>query len=121
MHKSTALLLASLAIVCSGCYESRPEIRQASVTYWQGGKPKAAQELSPSQVKQLNLWLASHRWGWHPVLASYLPATQISIVFTDDMKESANVMSSIVILGRSQRNISAEEHDELMGIIHGEN
>lgn len=74
--------------------------------------------LDPPQVKQLSAWLSSHRWGWQPVVASYVPHTHVSILFADGSRDFANVMSSTITFGSSQRSLSTAERNELRSILN---
>jgi len=120
MRTTLALFIASAMLLCAGCYESRPEVVQANVTYWQDGKPMTRHALGPRQIKRLSAWLSSHRWGWQPVVASYLPDTHISILFADGSRESANVMSSTITLGNSQLSLTTAERHELRSILNAQ-
>ncbi len=114
--------VAVLCLMLVGCYEAFPPIKSASVTYWQGGKPQgAAQQLTPEQIAKLSAWLQNHRWGWHPVIATYAPATLLSVTHADGTASSANLMKKVLIVGQSQRSLSESESQELHSFIGAQN
>ena len=114
--------IAVLCLMLGGCYEAFPQIKSASVTYWREGKPQgSAQQLSQEQVAKLSAWLQNHRWGWHPVIATYAPATMVSVTHADGTASSANLMKQVLIVGQSQRSLSETESQELHSLIGGQN
>jgi hypothetical protein len=114
--------VATLCIFLAGCYEKFSPIQSANVSHWQSGKPQgAARQLTPEQIKKLSDWLQNHRWGWHPVTASYLPATLLSVTHRDGTTSSVNLMQKVLIVGQNQRSLSDTECQELHSIIGAEN
>jgi len=114
--------IATLCLPLFGCYETYPPVKSASVTYWQGGKPQAtAQQLTQAQVEKLSAWLQNHTWGWHPVMATYAPATLVSVMHSDGTASSVNLMQRILIVGQSQRGLTESESRELHSIINTQN
>lgn len=110
--------IAALCLLLVGCYETFPPIKSARVTHWQGGKPQgSAQQLTSEQIAQLTAWLQNHRWGWHPIIATYAPATLLSVTHFDGTAYSANLMQRILIVGQNQRSLSKSESQELHSII----
>ncbi|MFZ2268081.1 MAG: hypothetical protein WAV95_10955 [Azonexus sp.] len=115
---SLLISVATLCLLLAGCYETFSPIKSANVTHWPGGKPQAAtQQLEPEQVEKLSAWLQSHRWGWYPVIATYLPATLLSVKHSDGTATFVNLMHKILIVGQNQRNLSESESQELHSII----
>lgn len=113
-----SLAIAFLCLLLVGCYKAFPPVKSANVTHWQDGKPQAtAQQLAPEQVKELSDWLQSHRWGWHPVMATYQPSRLVWINHADDTKTSANLMEMVITVGQHQRSLSETESQELHSII----
>ncbi len=113
--------IAVLCLMLGGCYEAFPQIKSASVTYWCEGKPQgSAQQLSQEQVAKLSAWLQNHRWGWHPIIATYAPATMVSLTHADGTASSANLMKQVLIVGQSQRSLSETESQELHSLIGGQ-
>ena len=114
--------IASLCLLLVGCYETYPPIKSASITHWQGGKPQgAALQLTPENIAKLSAWLQNHRWGWHPVIATYAPATLLTLTHSDGTISSANLMQKTLIVGQNQRKLSASESQELHSIIGAQN
>jgi len=114
--------IAALCLLLVGCYETYPPVKSASVTHWRGGKPQgAAQLITPAQVEKLSAWLQNHRWGWHPVMATYVPATLVSVTHSDGTASSANLMQMVLIVGQNQRSLSESESQELHSIIGAQN
>lgn len=112
------VFIAVLCLMLGGCFEDFPQIKSASVTYWRGGRPQGtAQQLSQEKVEKLSAWLQNHRWGWHPVIASYAPATLVSVTHSDGTVSSANLMKHVLIVGQSQRSLSETESQELHSLI----
>jgi hypothetical protein len=110
--------VATLCLLLAGCYETFSPITSVNVTHWQGGKPQgAAQQLTPDQVEKLSAWLQDHRWGWHPVIATYVPANLLSVKHSDGTASSANLMQKVLIVGQNQRSLSESESQELHSII----
>lgn len=110
--------IAVVFLMLGGCYEAFPPIKSASVTYWHEGKPQgAAQQLTREQFAKLAAWLEDHRWGWHPVTATYAPATLVSVTHGDGTASSANLMKHVLIVGQSQHSLSETESQELHSII----
>jgi hypothetical protein len=116
------VFVAVLCLMQGGCYETFSPIKSASVTYWYGGKPQSAmQKLTPEQIAKLSAWLQNHRWGWHPVIATYAPAIQITVSHTDGTVSSANLMKQVLVVEQKQRSLSESESQELHSFVGGEN
>lgn len=110
--------IAALCLLLVGCYATFPPVKSASVTHWQGGRPQGpAQQLTPEQVAKLSAWLQNHRWGWHPVMATYAPETLLSVTHSDGTASSANLMQRVLIVGSNQRSLSESESQELHSMI----
>lgn len=106
----------------AACYETFPAVSSAVVTHWQAGKPQdAAQQLSPEQIDSVSAWMQDHRWGWHPVTATYSPGTLIVAMHADGTSSRMNLMQKVLIVGQHQRNLSEEESRALHSMIGTKN
>lgn len=107
-----------LCLLLTACYETFPPVSSAVVTHWQAGKPQdAAQQLSPEQIASVSAWLQDHRWGWHPVTATYSPGTLIVATHADGTSSRMNLMQNVLIVGQHQRSLSEEEGRALHSMI----
>lgn len=114
-------LIVAVCFALVGCYETISPIKSASFTSWQGGKAQStAQQLTPEQTEKLSEWLQNHRWGWHPVAATYSPAILLSFSHVDGTTSSANLMQKVLVFRQSQRSLSESESKELHFIIGGQ-
>lgn len=64
----------------------------------------------------LTAWLNGHRWGWHPVVATYTPETVVWATHSDGTKSPIRLMRTVISVGKSQRNLSVSESQELHAI-----
>lgn len=113
------LVIPALVITLAGCYMDSVPVKSATVTQWQSGKLVKSWELSPEQVSKLTKWLLDHRWGWHPVIATYAPNKLVSITHTDGTTSGANVMAKVIVINQSQRSLS-EEESHVIHVLLGE-
>ena len=115
----------SIAALCTplvGCYETHPPVTSASLTPWQHGMQLGtAQQLTSAQVAKLSAWLQNHPWAWHPVMASHVPVTLVSLTHFDGAASSVNLMQRVLIVGHNQRGLTASESQELHSIISTQN
>jgi hypothetical protein len=111
-------LMFAVCFALVSCYETISPIKSASFTRWQDGKIQStAQQLTPEQTAKLSEWLQNHRWGWHPVAATYLPAIQVSVSHVDGTTSSANLMQRVLVVRQNQRSLSEAESNELHSMI----
>ena len=110
-----------LLLALTGCYVEAEPVRSATVTFWQGGRPIKSWQLNGKQVQGLSVWLQQHRWGWHPVAATYAPSTMIAIQHTNGAATGVNVMSKVIVLGQHQRSLSEEESTSLRALLQEAN
>lgn len=112
------LFIAALVLLLTGCYQTLAPIQSASVTQWQKGKVQTAeQQLTVDQVAKLTTWMQNHRWGWHPVVATYAPETVVWVAHTDGTKSPIRLMRTVLSVGQSQRSLSEAESQELHAIL----
>lgn len=110
--------ITALCLLLAGCYETFTPIASARVTHWQGGAPQTdAQPLSAEQVAQWSAWLQSHRWGWHPITATYRPGVVISLTHSDGTTSTVNLMQKVLVAGMHQRELSKGECQELHSLL----
>jgi hypothetical protein len=112
------ILLSTLCLALTACYETFPPIKTTNVTHWQAGKPLGvAQALTPQQVDKLSAWLQNHRWGWQAVTATYAPAISLAVEHVDGTTSTANLMQKVIVVNQHQRSLSEAESQELHTII----
>lgn len=111
-----------LCLLLAACYETLPPVTSAVATHRQGEKPQgAAQQLSPEQIASVSAWLQDHRWGWHPVTATYGPGTLIVATHADGTSSRINLTQNVLSLGPHQHSLSMEESRELHSMIGTKN
>ena len=112
--------IVALCLSLAACYASFPPVVSAAVTHRAGQAQGAAQPLSPERIARLSAWLQGHRWGWHPVAATYGPGILIWVTHGDGSLSRVNLMRNVLIVGQHQRSLSAQESRELHSMLEME-
>ncbi len=121
MHRF--LRIAAIAALClslAACFASFPPMASAVMTHRNGQPQGTAQPLSPEHIARLSAWLQEHRWGWHPVTATYGPGILISVTHGDGTFSRVNLMRNVLIVGQHQRSLTAQESRELHSMLGAE-
>lgn len=108
---------AALCLPLAACYASFPPVASASVTHREGRPQGAAQPLSSEHIARLSAWLQDHRWGWHPVTATYGPGILIWVTHGDGSLSRVNLTRNVLVVGQQQRSLSTQESRELHSML----
>ena len=86
------------------CDLDAPKLASASVSIYQAGETLRSWQLTRSQVASLEAWLADHRTGWNPDMATYRPRVLITGTGVDGSTWSIHVLGTVVVViaGRTQ-------------------
>ena len=105
-RQSWLLVVAALfCVVLSACDLDAPKVTSATVSIYQAAQPLRSWQLSRSQVSSLEAWLAQHRAGWDPDMATYEPRILITANAADGSVWSINVLGTVVAIVRGQAKL----------------
>lgn len=87
-------------------------------TIYRDGRPAQSWQLTPSQVADVNAWLAKQREGWSPSVATYAPLLLYRLKARDGSRWTLNVSPRAVVVNGSHqfRKEFAECELALLGV-----
>jgi hypothetical protein len=80
-----------------------PEIISGEASVYREGRSVHSWQLTPSQVADVNAWLAKQREGWSPTITTHAPQFLYQLKARDGSVWTLNVSPrSVVVNGRHQ-------------------